>query len=87
MAGASMNHLCSVTITQLQFPSHSHLSASEDGSLCLFHACDLVMFRALKGPRGRVNSTAVRPSNKVALSVGKGNTLPMWYLMQGRSLV
>ena len=73
------------SITQLHFPSRSHLlSASEDGSLCLFHARDWVVLRTLKGHKGRVNSTAVHPSNKVALSVGIDNTLRMWDLMRGK---
>jgi protein MAK11 len=73
------------SITQLQFPSRSHLlSASEDGTLCLFRARDWVVLRALKGHKGRVNSIAVHPSNKVALSVGKDNTLRMWDLMRGK---
>ncbi|KAJ8586173.1 WD40 repeat-like protein [Rhizopogon salebrosus TDB-379] len=81
--GGLMHHEGS--ITQLHFPSRSHLlSASEDGSLCLFHARDWVVLRALKGHKGRVNSTAVHPSNKVALSVGKDNTLRMWDLMRGK---
>ncbi|KAG2036640.1 WD40-repeat-containing domain protein [Suillus americanus] len=73
------------SITQLHFPSRSHLlSASEDGTLCLFHARDWVVLRTLKGHKGRVNSVAVHPSNKVALSVGKDNTLRMWDLMRGK---
>lgn len=81
--GGLMHHEGS--ITQLQFPSRSHLlSASEDGSLCLFHARDWVVLRTLKGHKGRVNSMAVHPSNKVALSVGKDNTLRMWDLMRGK---
>ncbi|KAG1864981.1 WD40-repeat-containing domain protein [Suillus subalutaceus] len=73
------------SITQLHFPSRSHLlSASEDGTLCLFHARDWVVLRSLKGHKGRVNSMAVHPSNKVALSVGKDNTLRMWDLMRGK---
>ncbi|KAG2121703.1 WD40-repeat-containing domain protein [Suillus cothurnatus] len=81
--GGLMHHEGS--ITQLQFPSRSHLlSASEDGTLCLFRARDWVVLRALKGHKGRVNSIAVHPSNKVALSVGKDNTLRMWDLMRGK---
>ncbi|KAG1824693.1 WD40-repeat-containing domain protein [Suillus subaureus] len=81
--GGLMHHEGS--ITQLHFPSRSHLlSASEDGTLCLFRARDWVVLRALKGHKGRVNSMAVHPSNKVALSVGNDNTLRMWDLMRGK---
>ncbi|KAJ3550378.1 hypothetical protein NMY22_g519 [Coprinellus aureogranulatus] len=63
----------------------SHLlSASEDGSLCIFRARDWAVLRALKGHKGRVNAVAVHPSGKVALSVGKDKTLRMWDLMRGK---
>jgi len=81
--GGLMHHEGS--ITDLQFPSRSHLlSASEDGSLCLFRARDWSVLRSLKGHKGRVNSVAVHPSGKVALSVGSDKTLRMWDLMRGK---
>ncbi|KAH7890993.1 WD40-repeat-containing domain protein [Phlebopus sp. FC_14] len=81
--GGLMHHEGS--ITYLQFPSRSHLlSASEDGTLCLFHARDWAVLRSLKGHKGRVNSVAVHPSGKVALSVGQDKTLRMWDLMRGK---
>jgi protein MAK11 len=81
-----MNQLvCPGSITHLNFPSRSHLlSASEDGTLCLFRARDWAVLRSLKGHKGRVNSVAVHPSGKVALSVGKDRTLRMWDLMRGK---
>ncbi len=73
------------SITHLEFPSRSHLlSASEDGTLCLFRARDWSVLRSLKGHKGRVNSVAVHPSGKVALSVGQDRTLRMWDLMRGK---
>ncbi|CCM02642.1 uncharacterized protein FIBRA_04746 [Fibroporia radiculosa] len=81
--GGLMQHEGS--ITHLEFPSRSHLlSASEDGTICLFHARDWAVLRVLKGHKGRVNSLAVHPSGKVALSVGKDKTLRMWDLMRGK---
>ncbi|KIK93527.1 hypothetical protein PAXRUDRAFT_12597 [Paxillus rubicundulus Ve08.2h10] len=81
--GGLMQHQGS--ITYLQFPSRSHLlSASEDGTLCLFHARDWTVLRSLKGHKGRVNSVAVHPSGKVALSVGQDKVLRMWDLMRGK---
>ncbi|KAL0953924.1 hypothetical protein HGRIS_005089 [Hohenbuehelia grisea] len=81
--GGLMHHEGS--ITHLTFPSRSHLlSASEDGTLCLFRARDWSVLRTLKGHKGRVNSVAVHPSGKVALSVGKDRTLRMWDLMRGK---
>jgi protein MAK11 len=73
------------SITHLNFPSRSHLlSASEDGSLTLFHTRDWTVLRNLKGHKGRVNCVAVHPSCKLALSVGKDKTLRMWDLMRGK---
>ncbi|PBK69109.1 WD40 repeat-like protein [Armillaria solidipes] len=73
------------SITHLSFPSRGHLlSASEDGTLCLFRARDWAVLRSLKGHKGRVNCVAVHPSGKVALSVGQDRTLRMWDLMRGK---
>ncbi|KAF8902384.1 WD40-repeat-containing domain protein [Gymnopilus junonius] len=58
----------------------------EDGTLCLFRARDWAVLRALKGHKGRVNSIAVHPSGKVALSVGKDRALRMWDLMRGKGV-
>ncbi|KAI0730841.1 WD40-repeat-containing domain protein [Earliella scabrosa] len=81
--GGLMQHQGS--ITHLVFPSRSYLlSASEDGTLCLFRARDWAVLRELKGHKGRVNSVAVHQSCKVALSVGKDRTLRMWDLMRGK---
>ena len=75
------------SITHLVFPSRSHLmSASEDGTLCLFRARDWAVLRALKGHKGRVNAIAIHPSGKVALSVGKDRALRMWDLMRGKGV-
>ena len=73
------------SITELHFPSRSHLiSASEDGTIAIFHARDWVVLRVLKGHKGRVNSVGIHPSGKVALSVGADKTLRMWDLMRGK---
>ncbi|KAF8517941.1 WD40 repeat-like protein [Hysterangium stoloniferum] len=81
--GGLMHHEGS--ITYLTFPSRSHLlSASEDGTICLFHARDWSVLRTLKGHKGRVNCVAVHPSGKLALSVGEDRTLRMWDLMRGK---
>ncbi|KAL0576232.1 Protein mak11 [Marasmius crinis-equi] len=83
--GGLMHHEGS--ITHLHFASRSHLlSASEDGTLCLFHARDWSVLRTLKGHKARVNCIAVHPSGKVALSVGKDRALRMWDLMRGKGV-
>ncbi|GJJ11186.1 hypothetical protein Clacol_005418 [Clathrus columnatus] len=81
--GGLMHH--SGSITHLTFPSRSHLlSASEDGTLCLFHTRDWSVLRSLKGHKGRINNITVHPTGKVALSVGKDKILRMWDLMRGK---
>ncbi|KLO19291.1 WD40 repeat-like protein [Schizopora paradoxa] len=81
--GGLMQHQGS--ITHLSFPTRSHLvSASEDGTICIFRARDWVLLRTLKGHKGRINSVAIHPSGKVGLSVGKDNALRMWDLMRGK---
>ncbi|KAF8630537.1 hypothetical protein AX15_002858 [Amanita polypyramis BW_CC] len=83
--GGLMHHQGS--ITHLHFPSRSHLlSASEDGTLCLFHTRDWTVLRTMKGHKASVNAIAVHPSGKVALSVGKDKTLRMWDLMRGKGV-
>ena len=52
----------------------------------MFRARDWAVLRSLKGHKGRVNSVAVHPSGKVALSVGKDRTLRMWDLMRGKGV-
>jgi protein MAK11 len=74
------------SITHLTWASRTHLlSASEDGTLALFHARDWAVLRILKGHKGRVNALAVHPSGKLALSVSRDRTLRMWDLMRGRA--
>jgi hypothetical protein len=74
------------SITSLVFPTRSHLlSASEDATLSLFRTRDWSLLRSFKGHTGRINSVAVHPTGKVALSVGVDRTLRMWDLMKGKA--
>jgi len=73
------------SITFLSFPTRSHLlSASDDGTIHLYHTRDWALLTTLRGHKGRVNSVAVHSSMKVGLSVGKDRTLRMWDLMRGK---
>jgi WD40 repeat protein len=73
------------SITVLNFPTKSHLlSASEDGTICLYHTRDWAVLSTLRGHKGRVNAVAVHPSSKICLSVGKDRVLRMWDLMRGK---
>lgn len=73
------------SVTHLSFPTRTHLlSASEDGTMVIYHTRDWSVMATLKGHRDRVNDVAVHPSAKVCLSVGKDRTLRMWDLMRGK---
>lgn len=73
------------SITYLSFPTRSHLlSASDDGTICLYHTRDWALLTTLRGHKGRVNSVAIHSSMKVGLSVGKDRTLRMWDIMRGK---
>jgi protein MAK11 len=72
-------------ITALQFYSKSHLlSASEDGTICIWRTRDWECMATMKGHKGRVNGMCVHPSGKIAISVGKDKALRLWNLMTGR---
>lgn len=73
------------SITSVTFPTPSHLVAtSEDSTISLFRTSDWALLKSLKGHSGRVNHVDVHPTGRVALSVGKDQTLKMWDLMRGR---
>ena len=72
-------------ITALQFYSRNHLlSASEDGTICIWRTRDWECMATMKGHKGRVNGLCVHPSGKIAISVGKDKALRLWNLMTGR---
>lgn len=60
------------------------VATSADATISLFRTSDWALLKSLKGHSGRVNHVDVHPTGKVALSVGKDNTLKMWDLMRGR---
>ncbi|KAK8845382.1 hypothetical protein IAR55_006095 [Kwoniella newhampshirensis] len=73
------------SVTSLHFPSPAHLiTTSVDSTLSLFRTSDWALLKSLKGHSGRVNHVDVHPTGRVALSVGKDQTLKMWDLMRGR---
>src|SRR5271170_6347247 len=72
-------------ITALQFYSRTHLlSASEDGTICIWRTRDWECMATMKGHKGRVNGLCVHPTGKIAISVGKDRALRLWNLMTGR---
>ncbi|KAG9286706.1 hypothetical protein G9A89_012256 [Geosiphon pyriformis] len=73
------------SITSLQFYNETHmLSGSEDGTVCIWRTKDWECLITKKGHKGRVNSLAIHPSGKIALSVSKDKTVGLWNLMTGR---
>ncbi|KAJ1679772.1 60s ribosome biogenesis protein mak11 [Spiromyces aspiralis] len=78
-------HHHSGTITQVLFHGQSHLlTTSEDGTICIFRSKDWEMLQKLKGHKAAVNSFAVHPSGKLAISVAKDRTAVVWNLMTGK---
>ncbi|XP_072045816.1 p21-activated protein kinase-interacting protein 1-like [Amphiura filiformis] len=74
------------TITCLCFHADSHMiSSSEDGTLCVWDTNSWDCMKTLKGHKGGVNSIAIHPSGKLALSVGVDKTLRTWNLLKGRA--
>ena len=72
-------------ITALEFYSRTHLlSASEDGTICIWRTRDWECMATMKGHKGRVNGLCVHPTGKIAVSVGKDKALRLWNLMTGR---
>ena len=72
-------------VTALQFYSRNHLlSASEDGTICIWRTRDWECMATMKGHKGRVNGICVHPTGKIAVSVGKDRALRLWNLMTGR---
>lgn len=73
------------TITCLQFVNDTHLiSGGEDNALCIWRVHDWTCLHILGGHKEPVNDVAVHPSGKIALSVGRDNTLRLWNLIEGR---
>ena len=73
------------TITCLQFVNDTHLiSGGEDNALCIWRVHDWTCLHILGGHKEPVNDVAVHPTGKIALSVGRVNTLRLWNLIEGR---
>ncbi|XP_045114040.1 p21-activated protein kinase-interacting protein 1-like [Portunus trituberculatus] len=73
------------TISSLGFHETTHLfSAAEDGNICIYKQGKWQCEKTLRGHRGGVVDLAVHPSGKMALSIGRDNTLRTWNLIKGR---
>ncbi|CAO3703308.1 unnamed protein product [Rhizopus stolonifer] len=71
-------------ITDIKFHGKYMLSASDDHSINLWRTKDWEYLKTLKGHKGRVNSMAVHPTGKIALSVAIDRSCIVWNLMTGR---
>ena len=81
--GTLMEHTASVVCMDFYKSSHL-LSGGEDNTICLWRTSDWNCIHILGGHKGHINSIAVHPSGKLALSTSKDRTLRMWNLVKGR---
>eukprot|EP00850_Spirogloea_muscicola_P000900 SM000003S11145 [mRNA] locus=s3:1215668:1218177:+ [translate_table: standard] len=90
--GALVRHDGAVTCCQLHGgggggrPSHL-LTGGADAAVCVWDAAAWTPLKTLRGHKAAVNSLAIHPSGRLALSVGRDRALCMWNLVKGsRSL-
>ncbi|WCJ27441.1 p21-activated protein kinase-interacting protein 1-like [Euphorbia peplus] len=80
---ASITSLSFFTPPAFSFPRNL-LSASADGSVCIFDADPFVHLKTIKAHRKGINDLSVHPSGKLALTVGRDECLAMVNLVRGR---
>jgi protein MAK11 len=71
-------------ITDIKFHGKYMLSASDDQKINLWRTKDWEYLKTLKGHRGKINSMAIHPTGKIALSVASDRYAIVWNLMTGR---
>lgn len=72
------------TITDLQHHKRYILSAAEDGKICVYREGEWNCVKKLLGHKSSINSLAIHPTGKIAISVGMDNSLITWNLIKGR---
>lgn len=73
------------TITALAFCGVGHaLSASSDGTICVWRLSNWACVQILGGHKEAVLSLASHPSGRMALSTGSDRTVRLWDLTEGR---
>eukprot|EP01128_Nolandella_sp_AFSM9_P008520 TRINITY_DN5227_c0_g1_i1.p1 TRINITY_DN5227_c0_g1~~TRINITY_DN5227_c0_g1_i1.p1 ORF type:complete len:382 (-),score=92.64 TRINITY_DN5227_c0_g1_i1:176-1285(-) len=82
--GTMMTHKTGLTCAHF-FESSHLLSGDESGKICVFRSKDWECVKVLKGHKLVVNSVAIHPSGKLALSVGQDRMLHLWDLAKGLS--
>ncbi|GAB5585580.1 Protein mak11 [Umbelopsis nana] len=68
-------------INAIEFYGKYMLSASDDGTICIWRSKDWELLKTMKGHQGRINSISIHPSGKIALSVSADKTVRLWNLM------
>ncbi|XP_064625471.1 p21-activated protein kinase-interacting protein 1-like isoform X2 [Lineus longissimus] len=82
--GALLHHEGS--ITDLTFFGGTHMfSGSTDGTVGVWKTNRWECIKTFKGHKGAVNSVAVHPTGKLAMTVGADKTLRLWNLITGKS--
>ena len=83
--GELLKHEGSITALRFAGSSAAHmLSCSEDGTICVWRRRDWECLKTLRAHKGAVNTVAVHPSGKLALSAGRDKQLITWNLVKGR---
>lgn len=59
------------------------LFIAQDNTICIWRVRDWVCIHILGGHRSVINSIAVHPSGRIALSVSRDSTLRLWNLVEG----
>ncbi|KAI8576199.1 hypothetical protein K450DRAFT_258078 [Umbelopsis ramanniana AG] len=68
-------------INSIEFYGKYMLTASDDGTICIWRSKDWELLKTMKGHQGRINSISIHPSGKIALSVSADKTVRLWNLM------
>ncbi|OAD78482.1 hypothetical protein PHYBLDRAFT_62755 [Phycomyces blakesleeanus NRRL 1555(-)] len=71
-------------VTDIKFHGKYMFSTSDDGTICLWRTKDWEFLKTLKGHKGRINSLAIHPSGRIALSVSSDRTVILWNLMSAK---
>jgi hypothetical protein len=66
--------------------SSALLSGDESGTICVWDCVSWEPMLSVRGHKGRVNSFAVHPTGKVALSAGSDKSVRLWDLTKGRPI-
>ncbi|KAL5577296.1 hypothetical protein UlMin_018995 [Ulmus minor] len=80
---ATVTSLSFFTPPDFSFPRNL-ISASADGSVCVYDADPFVLLKTLKAHKKGINDITVHPSGKLALTVAKDECLGMLNLVRGK---